>query len=155
MNEAASVVITLQNDEQALLVARHAASTFGVKNVVARVSTRENEALFEEMGVAAVSPSEAMASELATIIREPQLATLLAGRDEDFEAAQLVITNPAAQVPIESFQPLRGTLIVLLRRGPQAMMPNGKTRLQVGDTVTIFGRSSDIAAARAALSLEG
>lgn len=155
MDEASTVVITLQSDENALLVARHATTTFGVKNVIARVDSPANETLFRELGVAAVSPSEAMATEMATVITEPQTAGLLAAVEEDFEAAQVTVTNPAVQVPIESVLQLRGTLVVLLRRGPTTLMPNGKTRLQVGDTVTIFGRSTDLARARAALSLEG
>ncbi len=155
MNEASTVVITLQSDDQALLVAQHATSTFGVKNVIARVDKPENEALFRDLGVSAVSPSEAMASEMATVLREPQMAGLLAGVEEDFEAVQVTVTNPSAQVPIEAIQSLRGTLVVLHRRGPVTLMPNGKTRLQVGDTVTVFGRSSDLARVRAGLSLEG
>jgi Trk K+ transport system NAD-binding subunit len=155
MDEATRVVITLQSDDQALLVARHATSTFGVKQVVARVDKPENESLFRELGVAYVSPSQAMASEMALVLHEPQIASLLAGVEEDFEAAQVTVTNPAAEVAIEAISQFRGTLVVLLRRGPSTLMPNGKTRLQVGDTVTIFGRSGDLARARAALVLEG
>lgn len=155
MDEATTVVITLQADEPALLVARHATTTFGVKNVIARVDSPANEAVFRELGVAAVSPSEAIATEMATVLREPQTAGLLTAIEEDFEAAHVNVTNPSVQVPIEAIAALRGTLVVLLRRGPTTLMPNGKTRLQVGDTVTIFGRSTDLARARGALSLEG
>jgi len=123
--------------------------------VIARVDEPANAGVFRDLGVTVVSPSEATAAEIAMALNEPQVAGLLAAVEEEFEAIQVVVTNPAAAVTIESIPGLKGTLAVLLRRGAVSLMPNGKTRLQVGDSLTIFGRSADLARARSALSLEG
>lgn len=155
LRDASAFVITTPDDDRALLAARLATTEFGCKNVIARVDAPQNAAVFRDLGVTVVSPSEATAAEIAMALGEPQIAGLLAAVEEEFEAIQVVVTNPAAAVPIEAFPALRGTLAVLLRRGPVSIMPNGKTRLQVGDSLTIFGRSTDLARAKTALSLEG
>lgn len=155
LGEAAAFVITTPEDDRALLAARIATTEFGCNNVVARVDEPANIPVFRDLGVTVVSPSEATAAEIATALGEPQVAGLLAAIEEEFEAIQVVVTNPAAAVPLEAIPALKGTLAVLQRRGAVSIMPNGKSRLQVGDTVTLFGRSADLARARSALSLEG
>ncbi len=153
--DATAFVITTPDDDRALLAARLATTEFGCRNVIARVDEPVNATVFRDLGVTVVSPSEATAAEIAMALGEPQIAGLLAAVEEEFEAVQVVVTNPAAAVPIEAIPGLKGTLAVLLRRGSLSIMPNGKTRLQVGDSLTIFGRSPDLARAKGALSLEG
>lgn len=153
--DATAFVITTPDDDRALLAARLATTEFGCRNVIARVDEPVNATVFRDLGVTVVSPSEATAAEIAMALGEPQIAGLLAAVEEEFEAVQVVVTNPAAAVPIEAIPGLKGTLAVLLRRGSLSIMPNGKTRLQLGDSLTIFGRSPDLARAKGALSLEG
>lgn len=155
LGEATAFVITTPDADRALLAARIATTEFGCTNVVARVDEPRNIPVFRDLGVTVVSPSEATAAEIATALGEPQIAGLLAAIEEEFEAIQVVVTNPAAAVPIEAIPALKGTLAVLLRRGAVSIMPDGKTRLQIGDSVTLFGRSADLQRARSALSLEG
>lgn len=155
LDEATAFVITTPADDRTLLAARIATTEFGCRNVIARVDEPANAPVFRDLGVTVVSPSEATAAEIAMALNEPQVAGLLAAVEEEFEAIQVLVTNPAAAVPIEAIPGLKGTLAVLLRRGALSIMPNGKTRLQVGDSLTIFGRSPDLARAKSALSLEG
>ena len=103
--------------------------------------------------MAVVNPAEAVAAELASIVAEPALRDVIAQAD-DVEIARIVVTNPTAQRALQTIPGLAGALVVLMRRGAISVVPDGRTVLQPGDVVTVFGKADALGRARAALTLQ-
>ena len=107
-----------------------------------------NVEAFQKLGVVPVSQSEAVATELARLVAGPVFQDILAQAAEDVTVARVVVTSASAQRPIQSIPELRGTLVVLVTRGRESVIPNGRTELRLGDIVTVFGSLNDLAVAR-------
>ena len=150
--EARAFLLTTPDDSRNLLAAQLARSTLGCERIFARVTDPENVPAFEELGVAVVNPAEAVAAEFAAIVAEPALRDVIA-QAEDVEIARFVVTNPAAQRAVHTIPGLAGALVVLVRRGPSSVVPDGRTVLRPGDVVTVFGKADALGRARAALTL--
>ena len=152
VDEARAFLLTTPDDSRNLLAAQLARSTLGCERIFARVTEAANVPAFEELGVAVVNPAEAVAAELASIVAEPALRDVIAQAD-DVEIARFVVTNPAAQRAVHTIPGLAGALVVLVRRGPSSVVPDGRTVLRPGDVVTVFGKADALGRARAALTL--
>lgn len=151
VGDAKAFILTTRDDAKNLLAAQLARSKLGCENIYARVNETQNVEAFQSIGVTVVSQAEAVAAQMAHLVAEPVLHNILSMIDEDVSVARMVVSNRMAQRPIQSIPQLRGTLVIMMRRGNTSVIPNGKTELQLGDVVTIFGRVSDLAVARAAL----
>jgi Trk K+ transport system NAD-binding subunit len=152
---ARAFVVALPDAEKSLLAAQHARTSLNAARIVARVDDPANFGVFEAAGVLVVSPGEAVATEMADVLASAPHLDALAAPDEGFEAIRVTVTNPEAQTTLERSTALRGTIVLLLRRHGRAQLPNGKTALQLGDQLTLFGPSASVANARRALSLGG
>ncbi|GAB4330778.1 MAG: cation:proton antiporter [Dehalococcoidia bacterium] len=151
VGDAKAFILTTRDDARNLLAAQLARSRLGCEAIYARVNETQNVEAFQSIGVTVVSQAEAVAAQMAHLVAEPVLHNILSMIDEDVSVARVVVTNRMAQRPIQSIPQLRGTLVIMMRRGHLSVIPNGKTELQIGDVVTIFGKVSDLAVARAAL----
>lgn len=154
LRDARAFILATPSDDRNLLAAQLARSAFGVTNVYARVNDPANVPAFTEAGVAVVSPQEAVAQELADIAGVSPLSDVLAPVDKDLAVIRVTVTNPAAQRPLQSIGALRGTVIIMVRRGTTSVIPTGKTTLRLGDVVTLIGRESDRRKAQHGLTLD-
>jgi Trk K+ transport system NAD-binding subunit len=119
------------------------------------VDDPRNFGVFEAAGVMVVNPNDAVATEFAGALSgAPQLDALTMPED-NLEAVRITVSNPDAQMALEQIQAMRGTIALIVRRGGRGTVPNGKTRLQLGDQVTVFGPAAAVANARRALTLGG
>lgn len=148
-------VVALPDDDRSLLAAQLARTHFGCERVVARVENAANFSVFEAAGVMVVNPNEAVADELASVLSAAPSLQALSLPEDNLEAVRITVTNPEAQIPLERQDALRGTLVMLVRRGGHGFLPNGKTRIQLGDQVTVFGPSAALLRARQGLTLGG
>jgi NhaP-type Na+/H+ or K+/H+ antiporter len=155
IGDAHSFILATPSDDRNLLAAQLAKADFGVENVYARVNDPDNMHAFQELGVVVVNPAEAVADELALMVTEPILSDLVSPADSDLTVARVVVTNASAQVRIQNAEALQGALVVLVRRGTSRIIPNGRTQLRLGDTVTMFGKTDAIERARRFLALGG
>ncbi len=153
VGEAKAFIITTASDERNLLAAQHA-RTLGCRTILARVNDPQNVPAFQDLGVVVVSPQEAVAAELVSFASTSALSDILAPVDEDIVVRRVWLTNPQAQRPIESLRELRGTVVIMVRRGRESVIPTGKTELRLGDLVTLIGHRADVERAERALTLE-
>ena len=153
VGEAKAFIITTASDERNLLAAQHA-RTLGCRTILARVNDPQNVPAFQDLGVVVVSPQEAVAAELVSFASTSALSDILAPVDEDVVVRRVWLTNPQAQRPIESLKELRGTVVIMVRRGRESVIPTGKTELRLGDLVTLIGHRADVERAERALTLE-
>ena len=153
LDEAKALLLATPDDARNLLAAQLARSKFNCESVFVRVNDVDNLEAFQKLGVVPVSQSEAVASELARMVAGPMFQDVLAQVAEDVTVARVVVTSASAQREIQSIRELRGTLVVLVTRGRDSVIPNGRTELRLGDIVTIFGSLPDLTAARSGLSV--
>ena len=153
LHEAKALLLATPDDARNLLAAQLARSKFNCESVFVRVNDIANIEAFQKLGVVPVSQSEAVASELARMVAGPMFQDVLAQVAEDVTVARVVVTSASAQREIQAIPELRGTLVVLVTRGRDSVIPNGRTELRLGDIVTIFGSLPDLAAARGGLSV--
>ena len=154
VRDAKAFILTTPDDARNLLAAQLARTKLECEAVYARVSDVQNVDAFQSIGVAVVSQSEAVASQMAHLVSEPVLHNILSAVDEDVSVARVVVTEPKAARAVEGIPELRGTLVMLVRRGNTSVIPNGKTELQLGDVVTVFGKVEDLARVRSGLAME-
>ena len=153
LDEAKALLLATPDDARNLLAAQLARSKYNCESVFVRVNDVANLEAFQKLGVVPVSQSEAVASELARMVAGPMFQDVLAQVAEDVTVARVVVTSASAQREIQSIRELRGTLVVLVTRGRDSVIPNGRTELRLGDIVTIFGSLPDLTAARGGLSV--
>tara|TARA_B100001123_G_scaffold449067_1_gene612789 strand:- start:13034 stop:14899 length:1866 start_codon:yes stop_codon:yes gene_type:complete len=153
LHEAKALILATPDDARNLLAAQLARSKFNCETVFVRVNDAENLEAFQKLGVVPVSQSEAVASELARMVAGPIFQDVLAQVAEDVSVARVVVTAASAQCEIQAIPELRGTLVVLVTRGRDSVIPNGRTELRLGDIVTVFGSLQCLAAARGGLSV--
>ncbi len=155
VGEALAFVIALANDDRALLAAQQAKGALGCKRVVACVENAANFSVFEAAGVLVVNRNEAVAAELAGVLAGAPNVDALAAPEEGLEAVRITVTNPQAQTTLERSPELRGSIVVLIRRSGRGFLPTGKTLLELGDQLTVFGPAAAVSRARSQLTLEG
>ena len=154
VGDAHAFLLTTTNDDRNLLAAQLARSTLGVQQIYARVNETANIGAFRDIGIVAVSPQEAVAAELADLIGASPLADIVSPIDSDVEVVRVTVTNADAQRSIQALTSLRGTVVIVVRRGKTSVVPSGKTTLRLGDVLTLIGRKREISAARAGLTVE-
>ncbi len=153
LQDAKALLLATPDDARNLLAAQLARSRFHCESVFVRVNDVSNLDAFQELGVVPVSQSDALASELARMIAGPMFHEVLAQVADDVTVARVVVTSASAQREIQAIPELRGTLVVLVTRGRDSVIPNGRTELRLGDIVTVFGSLPDLASARSGLSV--
>ncbi|MFQ5382655.1 MAG: cation:proton antiporter, partial [Dehalococcoidia bacterium] len=147
-DEAEAIFLTTPNDEQNLLIAQLARTEFGTERIFARVDNPVNVAAFEALGVIVVNPAAAIADDFAALHGEPALEDLLTPSDEGLTVSRFRMANPtlANETLADALKGHHSVLLVLLRRGSRSILPDGGTRLEVGDIVTAVGEADDVAA---------
>ena len=153
--DAKALILATPDDAQNLLAAQLAQSVYKCDTVYARVSDVGNLEAFHELGVTPIAAAEAVASEFTRLLEGPDASfrDVLAEASSDVTMSRVTVTNPTAQHDLQSIAELRGTLVVLVTRGSDSVIPNGRTELRLGDVVTVMGNLKDLEAARGRLSL--
>jgi Trk K+ transport system NAD-binding subunit len=109
---------------------------------------------FRDLGVTVVSPQDAVALELAQLAGASPLSDIMLPVDSDLHVERIVVTNGAAQRPIMNLGALRGTVVIMVRRGGTSVIPTGRTNVQLGDVLTVIGNAIDMERARKGLTLD-
>ena len=154
VDKADSFLLTTGNDDRALLAAQLARTSLGCERVLARVIDPENVQAFRDLGVTVVSPQDAVALELAQLAGASPLSDIMLPVDSDLHVERIVVTNGAAQRPIMNLGALRGTVVIMVRRGGTSVIPTGRTNVQLGDVLTVIGNAIDMERARKGLTLD-
>jgi trk system potassium uptake protein TrkA len=126
------------NDEDNLVSCQLAKLNFGVRRVVARVSSPRNEGAFHALGIEAISSSLVIGrliEEQLTVGDIIRLYTLQKGRLGIVEV-EVPEGSPAADGRAVARLGLPDDVVlVCLTRGEQVLIPRGRTTLQAGDRV--------------------
>ena len=131
-----------------------AAADLKISHIIALVHDPVHLPKFRNLNIQTFTPALFQPTLLALMATNFDLFTLLSSTREDQQVRMLVLRNPA--LGGQRLQDLRlgaDLLVLSIRRRGDRLIPHGKTRLEIGDELTILG--SHEALGDLALQLEG
>ncbi|QLG29477.1 cation:proton antiporter [Halorarum halophilum] len=141
-DNARIVVAATGDDDVNLLVSQLAASKFEPETILARANNPENVEAFEELGVRTVASTIATAQAMDNYIERPALANWMGelGRTGDVQEVEVTAEEFAGRTVRDIGPDLPGgSIIALVARDGEAVVPNADFTMQTGDRVTIIG----------------
>jgi Kef-type K+ transport system membrane component KefB/Trk K+ transport system NAD-binding subunit len=95
---------------------------------------------FRNLNVQTFTPALFQPTLLALMASNPDLFTLLSSTREDQQARLLILGNPdLVGLRLQELRLGADLLVLSIRRGSDRLIPHGKTRLEIGDEITILG----------------
>ncbi len=138
-------LVTLLDDDDANHAALALAYRLGVGRQVVRPNDLSRQKELGEFGALIIDPTSAMVNLLEQSVRAPQSAAVLLHQDSGRELVQVTISNP--DVSGQLLRDLRlpnDVLFLDVTRKGNVILPNGYTRLEEGDEVTLIGREPSL-----------
>ncbi len=149
LEQARAIICTSTDMEFNYSVCKSARLTYGIEHVIVQVNDMKERARFEEIGVLILNPALDRVAMFATLGRNPSLYRMLERTDDDREVAEVIVRDGRYAERKLAELPLPGDLLVLaVNRHDELLVPHGKTRLQQGDQLTLFGSVEAVAIAR-------
>jgi trk system potassium uptake protein TrkA len=141
-------VLALTDDDKTNILACVRAKTEGAKLVVALVNDPSLVGLIAPMGIDAyVNPRSTTVSSILRYVRHGRIRAVYSIGDGEAEVieAQVLGTSAIAGKAIRDTDLPEASLIGLIRKGDQVIVPRGDTRLAEGDVLTIFAMRDSVA----------
>ena len=146
--ENAKIVIAATGDDDVnLLIAQLSRSTFDTENVIARVNNPDNVDAFEEVGVRAISSSQATAWAIDNAIERPALSAWMTelGRTGDVQEVEVTADSIVGRTVAELDADLPdGCIIAMVSRDGDNRVPDEEFVLERGDHLTFLGRRDSV-----------
>jgi Trk K+ transport system NAD-binding subunit len=140
-----AVVAMLHDDSANLQFCELVYEEFSNVRLVARLNDYTLIDQFRAIGVIVVYPATAMVHLLDSVVRAPQLTSVLLQDDPDNEVVQITIGNPDIDgLQLRDFMLPTDVLVVAIMRRGHSMVPHGYTPLHLGDEVTLIGKSASL-----------
>ena len=141
------VVAATGNDDANLLVAQLSQSRFDTEDVMSRVNNPGNVEAFEELGVRAISASQATAWAIDNAIERPALSAWMTelGRSGDVQEVEVTAEGLVGRTidGIDDEIP-NGCLIAMVSRDGENQVPEGDFEIRRGDHLTFLGRTEAV-----------
>ncbi|MBI4320657.1 MAG: NAD-binding protein [Chloroflexi bacterium] len=137
-NRADVIVAVTGDDEDNLVICQMAKRRFNVPRTIARINNPKNERIFKLLGIdATVSSTEVILSHIEEEIPEYALVHLLKLRDAGVEIveAKVAASSPAIGKELKDVHLPKDSVISLVIRNGNVIIPTGQTRLLAGDDV--------------------
>lgn len=143
----AQALIATTEDDAANLMATFLGAEAGIERLISVVNHPNHRGLFQRLGAhVLVDPEVLIARHLYGLVRHPQLEQVipLPGGAEVFELTvkpdSPLVGRSLAEAATAGALP-EGTLIVLVRRGEETLIPSGKTAIQADDRLVVFSQN--------------
>ncbi|HWU37038.1 MAG TPA: TrkA family potassium uptake protein [Candidatus Acidoferrum sp.] len=140
---ADALAATTDSDNVNIVVTVTAKETFKVPRVVARIYDPEAAEIYRREGIPTVTPTMLAANTMKPMIAHPQLVILSALGSGEVKIIEVEVpTTLAGRSVKDATIPGESVIHVIVRRG-QAMIPRADTRLEAGDIlhITVATRS--------------
>ncbi len=146
-DNAKIVATTTGDDDVNLLVAQLAESKFSPETILARVNNPANVDAFEDLGVRAISAVDATAMAFDDYIERPALVNWMSEIGEEGEVQEIEVTSEdligKSIAEIGPDLPPR-SLIALVSRDGETIVPDGDCVLERGDRITVIGDDESV-----------
>jgi trk system potassium uptake protein TrkA len=134
------VLAATPNDETNLAISQLASLHFGVPRAVAVVNDPDNEAVFRSLGVAAFSVTRIIASLIEQRASLDEITNLIPVAEGKINITEVTL-RPDAPVVDKFLRDVKlptDSLVAVVLRDGGVIVPNGATRLQAGDRITLI-----------------
>ncbi len=137
-------IATTGNDEINIMSALQA-KKLGVEKTLVLIRRPDFVHLIEDLGIDhAISPRAIMAREVLTLLKKGKGRSLADMGAGEAEILELHFTNEALTGSrLKDISLSRNTLILLVKRGEEVIIPSGDTALEQDDVLLIIGKASD------------
>lgn len=133
------VIAMLEDDEANDLVIRVAAENHGISRLVVRPSSPSENGRFAGHGAIVVHPTMGIVSLLTQAVLTPNATSLLLEHDRGREIFQVSMSNRDLDgVAVADLRLPPGVLLMEVRRGESVLLVDGRTRLRMGDELTLI-----------------
>ncbi len=132
------VVAMLEDDDANTSIVRFAADKHGVSRLATRPTTAASDGNIAVDGVINVHPTTGVVALLAQAVLTPNATSLLFEHNRGREIVQVTVANPDLDgATVAGLRLPPGVLLMEVRRDRAALLVDGRTRLQVGDELTL------------------
>jgi len=140
LNVAQRLVCLYSNVEKNYRACEYVRSTYGIDHIVTRVTAPGEIARFEKLGITPMNAATDQAMLLAILTRNPALFELITRTDDDKEVCEVTVRNAnMLGQPLRELEFPPDLMILAVRKNEQLIVPNGDTRLEHGDHLTLLG----------------
>ncbi|MGC8834562.1 MAG: potassium channel family protein [Armatimonadota bacterium] len=142
---ADAIVAVTGGDEDNLVICQIAKKRFKTPRIIARVNYPKNRILFEKFGIEhVVSSTEAILMMIEQQIPSAHLIPLAALKQGNLEIVEVDLdaSSPVVGKNLAEISLPEGSCVVSIIREGRAIVPQGDTRLEEGDTVITLVESS-------------
>jgi Kef-type K+ transport system membrane component KefB/Trk K+ transport system NAD-binding subunit len=145
IEEAATFVAVTSDDDENLRACRAVLDGFDVPNVVARLNDADRMEEFSRAGVKVVSVAHATSSSLVNAVLRPNLFEFLADEPEGYDILEVRLRNvDLAERGLSQIRLPGNTLVMLIRRDGEIIVPKGSSVVKVGDVLTVAGDQDSV-----------
>lgn len=141
-------VVAMLEDDTCNRLALELAYKKGVSRQVVRPNDLGQREQLGEFGALIIDPTSAIVNLLEQTVRAPQSAAVLLHQDSGRDLVQVTVNNPDVNGQLVRDLRLPTDILFLdVTRDGDVLLPNGYTRLKVGDEVTLIGREPGLSEA--------
>jgi Trk K+ transport system NAD-binding subunit len=146
--ESAKILAAMtRSDDANMLSTQLARNKYDIETVVSRVGNNENREAFESLGVRVVSDSESTAIEADNIIDRPAFTSWIEDLDTQGKVVDIEMNNEEYKgETTDAFHKELpdNSLIALIDRDGHPIIPDGDTKIKLGDKLTFVARDESI-----------
>jgi len=137
---ADAVLAVTPRDQDNLAVCQLAAMVYRVPHAVALVNDPDNEKVFRKLGVAALSTTRAIASMIEQRTAIEEITNLIPAGEGKVNITEVRVApaSPVADRTLRDLSLPADSLIAVVLRGEQAIVPRGDTVLRPGDQIVLI-----------------
>ena len=149
IDHADILIAVTGHDQNNLVACQLAKDYFGVPRTIARVNNPKNIQVFQRLGVDSVVSSTAhIADMIGHEVDWAGINQMLAQKVGDVRIRDMTVAkaSPAAGKTVTNLNLPKGTVLISVIRDKDALIPDGQTRIQAGDSVIAMTRMENLAA---------
>jgi Kef-type K+ transport system membrane component KefB/Trk K+ transport system NAD-binding subunit len=145
IDEASTFAATTSDDDANLRACRAVLAAFDVPNVVARLNDADRMEEFNHAGIKVVSVAHATSSSLVNAVLRPNLFEFLADEPEGYDIVEVPMRNvDLAEHGLSQLRLPGNTLVMLIRRDGEILVPKGSSVVKIGDVLTVAGDTDSV-----------
>jgi len=154
LDQANRLVCIYNNVERNYRVCEYVRATYGIEHVVSRITVPGEIPRFKKIAVTPMNAATDQPMLLTLLTRNPTLYELLTRTDDDKEICEVTVRNSnLLNRPLRELDLPEDMMILAVRKDAQLIIPNGDTKLEDGDQLTLVGPYSCVEKSRLMLGV--
>ncbi|HDP80459.1 MAG TPA: TrkA family potassium uptake protein [Spirochaetes bacterium] len=139
-HSADSLIAVTPHDQDNLVICQLAANKYRVPRLLALVNDPDNENVFRELGVPAISTTRIISGLIEQKSQLDNVVNLMPATEGKSIISEVVISgdSPVAGLVLKDISMPRDSLIAVIQRGDETLIPRGLTPIEKGDRCVVI-----------------